>query len=130
MTSCAAEYGAVLYDIVVLRAANLATILAARREGRQDLPAFRALVLLENDPPAWPKRNCPSIFPPVVPPLQPPALLVGGSATSPKTDEVGRLFAYAVHVRHQDGHRPLPKDPSACSALTERIVTFLRRHCS
>jgi hypothetical protein len=91
------------------------------------VPVFRGLVLLENDPPAWPQRNCPAVFPPAVPPLPTPALLIGGALVSPKTDEVGSFFAAVEHARHCDGHRPLPKDPTRCAALVEQTIAFLRR---
>jgi hypothetical protein len=86
-------------------------------------------VLLENDPPAWPTRNVPTLFPPAVPPLATPAFLVGGSLNSPKTDEVGTFFRVTQHARHADGHRPLPKEPTAQMALGERVRGFVLRHC-
>ena len=109
--------------------ANFATMVAARAAANVpgSVPALRGLVLLENDPPAWPQRNCPAVFPPAVPPLPTPALLVGGALVSPKTDEVGGFFAAAEHARHADGHRPLPKDPKRCAALVEQIIAFLYR---
>lgn len=107
--------------------ANLATILSARacRGCDGSPPPFRALVLLENDPPAWPLRNAPSLLR-AEEPLPTPALLVGGSADSPKTEAVGRLYANPAHARHADGHRPLPKDPERCAAFVEEVGAFLR----
>lgn len=104
--------------------ANLSTMLSARSVHRKEgaAPAFRALVLLENDPPAWPKQM-PEVFAVALPTA---ALLVGGQALSPKTDEVGRLYARPEHARHADGHRPLPKDPAARAELVQRICSFIR----
>lgn len=108
--------------------ANFSTILSARAwhqvEGAS--PPFRALILLENDPPAWPAQM-PELF---ASPLAVPALLVGGQLDSPKTQAVGRLYANAEFAYHNDGHRPLPKDPTACKALVERIRDFLRAHAA
>ena len=107
--------------------ANMATILSARACLKRDgaPPPFKALVLLENDPPAWHTKNVPELF---TQPLQVPALLVGGSTESPKTEEVGRLYAEPQHLRHNEGHRPLPKEAERCEALVEGMVAFLRRH--
>ena len=109
--------------------ANIATVLSARAchgcEGAP--PPLRALLLLENDPPAWPARNVPTLLRAEVP-LPIPALLVGGSEISPKTDEVGRLFAAPLHARHADGHRPLPKDPDSREAVVNQAVDFLKQH--
>jgi len=104
--------------------ANMSTMLSARSAHRKEgaAPAFRALVLLENDPPAWPKQM-PEVFATALPT---PALLVGGQVDSPKTDAVGRFYASAEHARHADGHRPLPKDPAAREELVQRICSFIR----
>ena len=64
-------------------------------------------------------------------PLPFPALIVGGSEDSPKADAVGDLFAAELvsHVRHCDGHRPLPKNENDCARVVEQVAAFLLRHC-
>ena len=64
-------------------------------------------------------------------PLPLPALIVGGTEDSPKADAVGDLFAAEKvrHVRHCDGHRPLPKDETDCARVVEELAAFLLRHC-
>ncbi len=61
-----------------------------------------------------------------------PALIVGGSKVSAKADAVGELFVpeSTQHIRHSDGHRPLPKNEADCSRVVEQIAEFLLRHCS
>ena len=108
--------------------ANFSTILSARAEHHVGgaPPPFRALVLLENDPPAWPAQM-PELF---AAPLAVPALLVGGQRDAPKTEAVGRLYAHAEYAYHDEGHRPLPKDPAACMALVERIRDFIAKEAN
>jgi len=125
------EHGPVDVLLGFSQGANFSSILAARACAGLACaaPPFRALVLLENDPPAWPSRNFPTVFPPAAPLLPTPALLVGGTSMSAKTDEVGGFFANASHERHTGGHRPLPKDPKECATLVHSIQTFVHKHC-
>ena len=64
-------------------------------------------------------------------PVPTPALLVGGSDPSPKTDAVGELFVpeQTSHLRHSDGHRPLPKNEADCARVIEQIEEFLMCYC-
>ena len=104
--------------------ANFSTIMAARAEAGCDgaPPPFKLLVLLENDQPGWPAQLRPSVF---GEPLMTPALVVGGQIQSEAADAVGCLFANPTHLRHGEGHRPLPKQQPARDDLLGMIRSFI-----
>lgn len=107
--------------------ANFCTMLAARAvqgcEGTQ--APYRCLVLLENDLPGWPTQK-PELF---ESPLATPALVVSGHQESAAGDAVAKFFERPIAFRHDDGHRPLPRDRARSETLVDQIRRFVFQHC-
>ena len=104
---------------------NFGTMLASRAE-RRGAP-YKALVLLCGARPGWVNQLPKDAFEPL---LETPALV--GSADKDTVveggpAEIAKLFKAPETCSHKEGHRPLPADKAASTALQATISEFLSR---
>jgi pimeloyl-ACP methyl ester carboxylesterase len=113
--------------------ANLALCCAGRRERRRVMDtateSYPGLILLEPNVPGFTSQY-PEAF---EQPLCTPALLVSadrGCGAIGAPEAVKALFrdnADVEHLRHAEGHKPLPSEPGACERVVNRVLARVRR---
>lgn len=107
--------------------ANFSTMLCSRAEKCLEGAAapFRCMVLLENDLAGWPEQK-PELF---AEPLSTPALVVGGHKESKAADRIEEMFVDVETFRHEDGHRPLPRNKKALDEFVDMARDWIFKHC-